>query len=719
MTSHMLSCLPFRTRVIALFCLLGSAWLLAAQTEESALVDLDTYVVTASGFEQTLAKAPASISVVFNTDLVQRRASSLAEVLSEMEGIDVGASVGKTGGMNISMRGMPSDYTLVLIDGRRQNTAGNVTPNGFGETSSSFLPPPSAIERIEVIRGPMSTLYGSDAMGGVINLITRKVRNTWGGSLTAGGTVQSDSDYGGSYQSNLYVSGPLVADRLGLVVRGGWYERFESDLEYLDAEGNPLEVSKRGPSPVAGKTHNVGGRLTWLASADHELWFDVDLHRQRYDNAQAQLGTLGERGYAEVLRFHRDQWTLSHQWILDWGRLDTSLMQNVTETFGRTIPNGTPGKEPGSPRDLENENRVLDSHLVANLGDHTLVVGGQWWDAEMIDGVAPAPYTHTQWALFAEDAWELLEGLTLTVGARHDDHNRFGSHFNPRAYLVWQATPSWTLKGGISKGFKAPRLDQISEGITGFTGQGTRPTIGTPTLQPETSVTTEISAIFDNQTGLRVVITGFHNSFDDKIANGPGLLNATWADEPNRPGSVDYGYWPLVDTFSQLINVDEAVTQGVEMNARWKLSGRWEVSGNYTFTDSEQKSGDSKGQPLYNTPEHMLNARLNFTANEALNFWFSSEYRSERYRSPSRSSTSLEKETLGDYRAYTVFNLGGNWRVHEQLTLSAVIYNLLNKDFVDYQPYVSNRNTGAISYSNRFANPMEPLRLWISANWQF
>ena len=106
-----------------------------------------------------------------------------------MEGVDVGGTAGKTGGLNVSIRGMPSDYTLVLLDGRRQNAPGNVTPNGFGETSTSFLPPLSAIERIEVVRGPMSTLYGSDAMGGVINVITRKVGDRWVGTATADATI--------------------------------------------------------------------------------------------------------------------------------------------------------------------------------------------------------------------------------------------------------------------------------------------------------------------------------------------------------------------------------------------------------------------------------------------------------------------------------------------------------------------------------------------------
>ncbi|MDN6323572.1 MAG: TonB-dependent receptor plug domain-containing protein, partial [Halomonas sp.] len=186
---------------------------------------LDNIVVSASGFEQAMVDAPASISVVSREELERKRVTSTADALRDVEGVDVGGSVGKTGGRNISMRGMPSDYTLILIDGRRQNTAGSVTPNGFGETSTSFFPPVSSIERIEVIRGPMSTLYGSDAMGGVINIITRRVDREWVGSVGVESTFNEDRDFGDRREINLYASGPLIEDTLGVQLRGRVYER--------------------------------------------------------------------------------------------------------------------------------------------------------------------------------------------------------------------------------------------------------------------------------------------------------------------------------------------------------------------------------------------------------------------------------------------------------------------------------------------------------------
>lgn len=204
---------PFAYSLLAC-SILGSSFVSANPSP----AQLGSTVVSASGFEQKITDAPASISVIGREELQKKRVR-IADALSDIEGVDVGGNAGKTGGLNISIRGMESKYTLILIDGRRQNAAGNVTPNGFGETSTSFMPPVSAIERIEVIRGPMATLYGSDAMGGVINIITRKVNTEWGGSVTAETTLQEKSEFGDSRATNVYLSGPLIEDKLGLTVR--------------------------------------------------------------------------------------------------------------------------------------------------------------------------------------------------------------------------------------------------------------------------------------------------------------------------------------------------------------------------------------------------------------------------------------------------------------------------------------------------------------------
>ncbi len=217
----------------------------------------DAITVTAGGFEQIVREAPASVTVIQRADLQTRRVADLAQALIDVEGVDVGQNVGKTGGLTISMRGMPSDYTLMLIDGRRQNAPGSVTPNGFGETATSFMPPVGAIERIEVVRGPMSTLYGSDSMGGVVNVITRKVSERWTGTVSADGTFQTNRDFGDTRQGNFYLSGPLWSNRLGLAVRGNAFRRDAAALQYETVNGQPASASAP-PAPTS---------TTWAAGS--------------------------------------------------------------------------------------------------------------------------------------------------------------------------------------------------------------------------------------------------------------------------------------------------------------------------------------------------------------------------------------------------------------------------------------------------------------------
>lgn len=678
---------------------------------------MPTVVVTAAGFEQTIREAPASITVLSREQLEKERFGNLAQALESVEGIDVGASGDKTGGMNISIRGMPSDYTLILIDGRRQNAAGNVTPNGFGGTSTSFMPPVSAIERIEIIRGPMSTLYGSDAMGGVINIITRKVGKRWAGSVAADYTLQEDDQFGDVKGAKFYLSGPLAADVLGLSLRGSTLRRDEASISY--DEINPARPLVQNANPVKQKVDNVGARLAFTPHRNHEFVLDADRTRQTYDNTRGQLGTLGTGGYGPEQKYNRDQTTLSYKARLPFGTWDSSYMVNNTETIGRTIPPGTPGAVPGTPRTLEVESKVFDTKLLVPWGAHLTTIGAQHWDAEMIDGVAPQAFAFTQKALFVEDEWRLHERLSLTVGARYDDHSIFGGQTSPRGYLVWSASPRWTVKGGVSKGYKTPRVEQLTPGINGFGGQGTIPLVGSPNLQPETSVTSELGAYFDNGAGWTANATVFNNDFKDKITSGTGLINCTYRPAPNRPGCVSFGNWPNVDAFGQSINVDEAVTRGVEFATRFPLAAGWVASANYTYTDSEQESGDNAGKPLSDTPKHAFNARLTWDVSPDWNTWLRAEYRSERFRDPGTSAaTRAASAALGDFKGYTMLHLGTSYQVTPTITLNAAIYNLLDKDFIDYRPYRATP-AAAPTYGSVYVNTLDARRLWLSMNVDF
>ncbi|MFC7288954.1 TonB-dependent receptor domain-containing protein [Herminiimonas glaciei] len=676
----------------------------AAQSSDQHLAEV---VVSASGFEQTIKEAPASITIITREQLETNRVNSVAEALRGVEGVDVGDAPGKTGGMNISMRGMNSRFTLILIDGRRQNTAGSVTPNGFGETSTSFMPPPSAIERIEVIRGPMSTLYGSDAMGGVINIITRKVGKVWSGNVTAETTLQGESQFGNSQAGSVYLSGPLVENLFGLQVRARRYHRDDSNIQWPGKLPGSLTL---GNDPVKSTIDTAGAKLTFTPNKDNDISLDIDSSRQTYDNSRGQLGTLDKptdrRGYLPEQKFNRDQITLAHTLRMANSVLESSISHTKTETIGRTIPTLAPGGKPaGSPRTLESESTIFDTKLVTALDTHMLSVGAQWWEAKMIDAIAPRGFDQKQVGVFAEDEWRIRKDLALTVGVRHDNHSTFGGATTPRAYLVWNATDQWTFKGGVSKAYRTPGLEQLVNGLSGIGGQGTTPLYGNPALQPERSVSSEFGTYFDNNQGFRANATIFQTDFKDAISNISNYV---------PPSGGAQGSFP--------VNVSNATVKGLELGGSLEFARVWRVAANYTYTDSEQKSGANIGKPLENTPKHAANVKLDWRTTEQLNLWAQAEYKSERYRPEDTGAFTNTKALLGDFKAYTLLNIGGTYKVNKAFSFNMAINNLLSKNFVDYRPVTTTANgptRPVAGFANQYISTMEPRRLWISANYTF
>src|SRR5699024_8111814 len=152
---------------------------------------------------------------------------------------------------------------------------------------------------------------------------------------------------------------------------------------------------------------------------------------------------------------------------------------------------------------------------------------------------------HEQTALFIEDNWDIVDSLTLTLGGRYDHHNIYSSQFSPRGYLTWRTNDFWTVKGGVSTGYKTPQPNQLFEGIVNFGGQGVNPMVGNPDLTPETSINYEVGVYYDSLDRLNVNATLFKNDFKDKIASGnysPNCYDANGNLDPSVQGScVDIG----------------------------------------------------------------------------------------------------------------------------------------------------------------------------------
>ena len=188
---------------------------------------------------------------------------------------------------------MPADYTLILVDGKRQSWR-DARVNGNRGYEQSFVPPPEAIERIEVVRGPMSSLYGSDAIGGVINIITRKVSKAWSGSLTLDYTAQQHSDQGNSRQAQFFLGGPIKSDLLGIQVWGRYLDR-QADYDIERTLGFNKARHRDGTL-----------RLSLTPTVDHTILLEAGETRLRNcDGLSANWATRQQDN-------NRSHWSISH-----------------------------------------------------------------------------------------------------------------------------------------------------------------------------------------------------------------------------------------------------------------------------------------------------------------------------------------------------------------------------------------------------------------------
>ncbi|ASK20390.1 ligand-gated channel protein [Halomonas sp. N3-2A] len=629
-----------RTLLAGAISSLASSAVLAQETPR-----LDDVVVTASGFEQQISSAPASISVISREELERGHYQNVTDALRDVPGVIVTGGGAGDRGNDISIRGMPSQYTLILVDGRPQNSRES-RPNGSAGFEQDWLPPLQAIERIEVVRGPMSTLYGSDAIGGVINVITRKVADEWHGNVQLDTVLQENSNSGDSRQANFYLSGPLVGDRLGLQLYGRASERDEDDIL------NGYEEKS---------LQSLTARLNFAANDNHDFTAEAGVTEQdRYSRVGRSGAAEGCRGGCtdSIGEYTNTHVAVTHSGRFDWGTSETFVQRERSDN---------------KSRDIEITNTTAKTSAVIPLGMHLVTVGASYEEESLNDTTTNRISNRTeiensQRALFVEDEWMLTDTWALTGGLRVDDDDNFGSHVSPRLYSVWNATPDWTLKGGVSTGYRSPSLREITPDWGQVSRGGN--IYGNPDLKPETSLNKEIALLYANDAGLSGSLTLFHNDFEDKITRIACPVDIC-TDGPN-----DFGSDP-----TYRVNVDEAITQGVEASLAAPLTDAVSLTASYTFTDSEQKSGQYAGEPLTQLPRHQVSATLDWQVNSRLSQWTKVSYRGEE----SQPTTGPSSRSVVA-PSYTFVDAGMGYKLNDSTTVNAGIYNLFDER-ITYEEY--------------------------------
>lgn len=623
--------------------ILASLMPLAAIAAEP--VALEQQVITATQTAHSELSAPASVSVVTREELEQRPVYNLADAVKYLPGVHVNPS-STYGRQEIKIRGLDSDYTLLLVNGRRINSRDALTSNYANDFDLSAIPM-AAVERIEVIRGPMTSLYGADAMGGVINVILRQPTNQTEAGVSYSYEHPTEGDSGDSHKASGYLSGALIEDKLlgNLILDTTDQAAWQSDQ--LRLEGTDAAEKRQNVSAM--------GTLSWLL--DERQSIDLDMS-YREDDRKARWNNAGAPQPLTTNIQEMDRWTLGLTHNGRWEGFNTRLRYyyEEVELMDDSQLMTTMRRAKG---DVNQTNHTVDGQISAFIGNQLFTLGSEFRRTELTHNQNLGTDTEVdQKAIYLQDEFS-LGALDVTLGGRWDHHEVFGSEFSPRAYGVYNLSDNWVIKGGAGKAFKAPSISQSDPNYGVLACRGMCTVFGNPNLKPETSTSYELGTQYQTER-LEAGVMFFHNDIDDLIITETTRL--VFNPVLGRPV-------PLRSELSYY-NLSKARIKGYELQGRYQLSDAVSVRANYTYSDSEDRE---TGDELDYTPKHVGNLGVDWRALPQLDLNLDYQYTgSQMVYVPAlaNSERSDEFHTLG---------VGARFRATNELTLNAGLNNLTNE----------------------------------------
>lgn len=577
-------------------------------------------VVSAGRLRSTAAESGSSVWIIDETLIRQRAQVDLIDVLASAPGVTINQNGPFGGQATARIRGAASGQTLVLLDGVPVNDV--TSPAGgfdFGPADTSGL------ARIEILKGPQSTLWGSDAIGGVVNLVTHRPRPGLRGGVGLGVGSYGDA----RVEARVEGGNDRGAARLTLAHR-----RLDGISRADEADGN---TEKDGH-----EVHTV--TLAGRVAVTRDVHLDLDVRHFEADTEFDAFGVVtGTMDGDERSRTRQTTAQLALGFAAFEGRLDNRFKFAWTDLDRDSFSGGAPSFSASGQR------RFWQYQGNLALGDRQqLAFGVEHEDTEDGDDEAGTDGAYVLYELRPIDA------LTLAVGVRSEDTDRFGSETVGRLSAAYRFVDALTLRASWGAGFKAPTIFQNTFFCCGAVAPN-------PDLRAESSEGWDVGA-------------------DLELADGRAAVALTWFHQ-DTTDQIDFDF-----AAGGYLNIAEVETDGVEFAFDVVLTDHLDAAANLTWLDSR----DGNDQALARTPEWTADISLNWRPRADVDAALVLIHNGE------------ETDSYGTVDAWTRADATVNWRVNDKLTVFGRLENLTDTDYQQVFGYGTPGRSGRVGFRVAF-----------------
>ncbi len=509
-----------------------------------SIIAMDEIVVTGSFVKHLLKDTPVITEVISAQKIADTGASDLVEVIREQTGIEISYGIGRT--QSAQLQGLNDNHVLILIDGER------ITGKVDGALDLGQIPL-DQIKRVETVKGPMSSIYGSDALGGVINIITKSPIS----APRATASIDFGSNGRQDYRLALAKKWMNINNQdrsLAFSLSSNWNKYFGVDyVEEDNFSELPAYDKKNATVNFLYKHENhLEFELKSSFYKDENEWLSGD-RRNRFTDitGNTKTGMVGRLKYSFAPRF-------SLQGVANFSGNEHTLDEYAAS--GKLV------KSDVSYTSLANY-RLQATFLPYQSSVLTFGIE-QIIDAIESDRIIDRKKDYTTDVLYAENEW-IISDLTLTLGGRYSDNSVYGSFFAPKISVLYALTNDLRLRFGYGRGFRQPSMKELFIDFFSTVGYSVR---GEPNLKPERSHGFNLGLEYNRQGLMWLRINSFYNQVESLIDY------YTWGEEN---GHIVFSYY----------NIYEAVTKGVEIDASLQFFAGLSGEVGYGYTSAENNNG--------------------------------------------------------------------------------------------------------------------------------